>query len=203
MSKSERKHTPVSELEFFTRLEALIDEIWILVVDWDWFAKRTVGTQLVSSSDSIGANLEEGDGRFGELDAIRFFRYARSSAKEPQYWLRRAFRRKLIIESNFNRWTIELIELSRIISKLIAYRKQYSTSSSVHEETAQYGIAAINGHLREEHSCGARTSADFGSDLSDLRPQISDLRLRTSELRPRTPDLRPQTSDLEFTEDIP
>ena len=51
------------ELEVYQLAEALSDEIWKVVVNWDFFAKDTVGKQLVRSADSVGANLAEGTGR--------------------------------------------------------------------------------------------------------------------------------------------
>ncbi len=40
------------------------EKIWAVVGKWDYFARDTVGKQLVKSVDSIAANISEGFGRF-------------------------------------------------------------------------------------------------------------------------------------------
>ena len=84
------------DLRVFKAAEALADEIWEIVSDWDTFAKLTVGKQLVRSADSIGANIAEGSGRGTAKDNQRFVRIARGSLNEAKYWLRRASNRNLI-----------------------------------------------------------------------------------------------------------
>jgi four helix bundle protein len=42
----------------------LSNYVWQLAVNWDWFAKRTVGSQFVESTGSISANIAEGYGRY-------------------------------------------------------------------------------------------------------------------------------------------
>ena len=50
-------------LKVYQLSEALADDIWGIVVKWDFFARETVGKQIVRSADSIGANIAEGTGR--------------------------------------------------------------------------------------------------------------------------------------------
>lgn len=38
----------------------LADEVWEIVIKWDYFAKDTIGKQLTKSADSVAANLSEG-----------------------------------------------------------------------------------------------------------------------------------------------
>lgn len=54
----------LEDMEIFTQSESLANEIWNTVSRWDYFAKDTVGKQLVRSTDSISANIAEGFGRF-------------------------------------------------------------------------------------------------------------------------------------------
>jgi len=84
------------ELEVYTIAEKLADGVWRLVARWDYFAKDTVGRQLVRAAGSIGANIAEGCGRRAYKDNRRFVRIARGSLNETRHWLRRAYRRGLV-----------------------------------------------------------------------------------------------------------
>lgn len=88
--------TNFENLRIYNLSEQLADEIWEIVLSWDYFAKDTVGKQIVRSADSIGANIAEGEGRGSFQDNRRFCRIARGSLQETQHWLRRAFKRNLL-----------------------------------------------------------------------------------------------------------
>ncbi|MCX7005916.1 MAG: four helix bundle protein [Kiritimatiellaeota bacterium] len=90
------------KLEVYQLAEKLADEIWAIVITWDHFAKSTVGEQITSAADSVGANIAEGSGRGSYQDNRRFVRIARGSFYETRHWLRRAFRRKLLTEKQVN-----------------------------------------------------------------------------------------------------
>jgi four helix bundle protein len=83
-------------LRVYQLSEELADLIWNIVLRWEWFAQKTVGEQLVTAADSIGANISEGAGRGSFKDNKRFVKIARGSLNETQHWLRRAFRRNLL-----------------------------------------------------------------------------------------------------------
>ena len=85
-------------LEVYRLAEDLADAIWNLVIEWDEFARRTVGGQLVRAADSIGANIAEGTGRGSYKDNRNFARIGRGSLNETRHFLRRAFRRHLLTE---------------------------------------------------------------------------------------------------------
>jgi four helix bundle protein len=90
-------------LKVYQLTEQLADEIWDAVMEWDQFARSTVGGQIVRAADSIGANIAEGSGRGSFQDNRRFVRVARGSLKETQHFLRRAFRRKLLGKTEVNK----------------------------------------------------------------------------------------------------
>ncbi|MGH7594880.1 MAG: four helix bundle protein [bacterium] len=54
----------LEELQTYQLAMEMADKIWDIVIKWDYFAKDTVGKQLVKAADSIAANLSEGYGRF-------------------------------------------------------------------------------------------------------------------------------------------
>lgn len=95
--------TNFEKLRIYRLSETLADEVWDIVLRWDPFAKGTVGKQVVRSADSIGANIAEGVGRGSYLDNRRFVRTGRGSLNETKHWLRRAFRRNLLNQSQVER----------------------------------------------------------------------------------------------------
>src|SRR5213082_3361225 len=98
-----KMETAFERLEVYQLSERLADAIWDMALEWNSFAKDTVGRQLVRAADSIGANIAEGTGRGTYQDNRRFVRTARGSLKETQHFLRRAFRRKLIEDAAVKR----------------------------------------------------------------------------------------------------
>ena len=54
---------------------------------WNYFPKKTVGSQFVEAADSIAANIAEGCGRYFYKDRKRFYYYSRGSLMETKTWL--------------------------------------------------------------------------------------------------------------------
>lgn len=109
------------KLEVYKLSEDLSDEIWDIVIGWGYFAKDTVGKQLVRAADSIGANIAEGTGRGTYKDNKRFVRIARASLYETKHWLKRASKRKLLTEEQVH-------HLSPIINELAPRLNAYLNS---------------------------------------------------------------------------
>ena len=112
--------TNFENLRVYQLSELLADEIWTIVINWQYFEKDTVGKQIVKSADSIGANISEGTGRGSFQDNRRFVKIARGSLNETQHWLRRAYKRNLLKEEGVNRIKPIVDELA---PKLNAYLK--------------------------------------------------------------------------------
>ena len=108
------------DLRVYQLAEDLGDAIWDVVGEWDNLSRDTVGKQIVRSADSIGANIAEGSGRGTYQDNRRFVRMARGSLYETRHWLRRAYRRKLLNETQTN--TIKEL-LDELAPRLNAYLK--------------------------------------------------------------------------------
>ncbi len=115
---------PLEEKRMYVRAESLADAVWEIVLGWDWFAKKVVGTQIVRSTDSIGANIAEAGGRFHPADVKKFLYYARGSLRETKFWLRRAAARQLVPPELLERWDSELEQLSRELNASIGFQKQ-------------------------------------------------------------------------------
>ena len=89
------------DLEIYQRSLALGDRIYQLVYGWDWFAKETVGKQIVRSIDSVAANISESFGRYHYNDRVRFIYFSRGSLYETHTWLTKAMQRKLISTDDY------------------------------------------------------------------------------------------------------
>jgi len=110
--------TNFENLKVYQLSEKLADDLWDIVAEWDFFAKDEVGKQLVRAADSVGANIAEGTGRGSFKDNRRFVRIARGSLYETRHWLRRAYKRRLLLEEDINRLKPTIDELT---PKLNAY----------------------------------------------------------------------------------
>ena len=112
----------LEELQVYQLSMKLGDEVWNIVIKWDFFAKDTVGKQVVKSVDSIAANLSEGFGRYHYNEEKHFGYYSRGSLFETKTWLTKAFNRNLILESDFNRFIVEIdiigIKLNNYINSI-------------------------------------------------------------------------------------
>ena len=88
----------INDLEIHREAMRIGEVVWDLVADWSFFAKDTVGKQVVRSADSIAANLSEGYGRYHYKENQKFCYYSRGSAQETQTWIEKGVRRDLIPE---------------------------------------------------------------------------------------------------------
>ncbi|MBW2006410.1 MAG: four helix bundle protein [Deltaproteobacteria bacterium] len=112
--------TGFENLRVYQLAEEITDRVWEVVLKWDNFSRSTIGKQLVNSADSIGANIAEGTGRGSFADNRRFAKIARGSLFEVKHWLRRAYKRKLLSETE-----IHLLQklIEELTPKLSAYIK--------------------------------------------------------------------------------
>ena len=114
----------LEDLEVYNLAESFSDEIWFIVLEWDYFARGTIGKQLVRSADSIGANIAEGFGRYHYKENKNFCYYSRGSLIETKGWINKAKTRGLISESQHADY---LNKMAIIHLKLNAYIKYIGT----------------------------------------------------------------------------
>jgi four helix bundle protein len=98
------------------------EKVWDIVVTWDEFARKTIGSQLVRSVDSVAANLSEGLGRYHYKEVKHFSYYSRGSLFETQTWITKAHNRKLISDDDFNYFITEIknigVKMNNYISSI-------------------------------------------------------------------------------------
>jgi four helix bundle protein len=110
----------LEELRVYELSMEIGERVWNIVNKWDFFAKDTLGKQLVRAMDSIAANLSEGFGRYHYNENKHFCYYSRGSLFETKTWLRKAKNRNLIDDKIF----IDLInELDLMGKSLNSYIK--------------------------------------------------------------------------------
>ena len=93
--------TNFENLRVYQLAEKLADRIWKIVIKWEYFAKATVGQQIVDAIDGVGSNIAEGTGRGSLHDNRRFVRMARGSLYETKHWLRRASKESYLLIRTF------------------------------------------------------------------------------------------------------
>jgi len=109
----------IYNLDIYRLAENLSDLVWHGFDHWPEKVQRTVGYQVIRSSDSIAANLAEGYGRYTPGDRKVFYRYARGSFEETKAWLRKLIRRKVLGEEEVQKYTDMINELGPRLNAFI------------------------------------------------------------------------------------
>ncbi|MBI3914923.1 MAG: four helix bundle protein [Chloroflexi bacterium] len=135
--------TALEDLRALQTAEVIADSIWARIIEWDDFAKDTVGKQLARAADSIGANIAESFGRFHYGQKIEFLYYSRGSLFETKYWLNRVLQRKLMPSEEVQKYSQELNGLAtglNVFVKNLKLQRQETTTTArtAREEIAEY-----------------------------------------------------------------
>ena len=123
----EKKFLKLNDLDAYKISFHLSNYIWNIIVNWDYFAKDTIGKQFTRSTDSISANIAEGFGRYNKKDKIKFYRYSFGSLKESLDWNEKAKIRKLFTEEQYKYILNELQKLPKEINWLIKFTNEKLT----------------------------------------------------------------------------
>jgi four helix bundle protein len=92
----------LEEFKVYKSSMEMAEGIWTIVSGWDFFARDTIGKQLVRAADSIAANLSEGYGRYHFQETIHFSYYSRGSLFETLTWLAKAKNRNLLKKTDYD-----------------------------------------------------------------------------------------------------
>lgn len=118
---NEKNYLKLSNIEAYLLAFRLSNYIWNLVIQWEWFPKKTVGTQFVEAGDSISANIAEGFGRYHKKDKIKFYRYSQGSIKETYDWNEKSKNRGLIQETEYQYILQNLKKIEPALNRLINF----------------------------------------------------------------------------------
>ncbi len=103
----------LNNLKIFQLSKEYGQEVWQIYQGLNWQLKKIIGDQLMRSTDSVGANIAEGYGRYHFLDKIKFYYFARGSLFESKYWLDLLFERDVITKEKYS----QLMDLYQNIIK--------------------------------------------------------------------------------------
>ena len=117
--KMAKKYLKLDDIKAYKISSELSDFVWKIVTDWDWFNKRTLGSQWIRSIDSIAGNIAEGFGRFHKKDKQKFYYNAWGSVYEASHWAKKAEKRELITEDKYEHIMVKLRKLPKEINFLI------------------------------------------------------------------------------------
>jgi len=98
----------LEELKVYNLAMEMGERVWCIVIKWDYFAKDTLGKQLVRAIDSVAANLSEGFGRYHYKETRNFGYYSRGSLYESKTWITKAYNRKLISNEDYQNFFKEI-----------------------------------------------------------------------------------------------
>ncbi|NCO54165.1 MAG: four helix bundle protein [Bacteroidetes bacterium] len=122
-----KKYLQLNDIDAYKTAFNLSNYVWKIVIQWDYFAKNTIGEQFVTAVDSISANIAEGFGRYSKKDKVKFYRYSSGSLKESFDWNQKSKVRKLLSEEGYNHIFGELKKLPKEINQLILFTNQKLT----------------------------------------------------------------------------
>lgn len=99
MQKPEKgEYLGLDQLETYQLARQLSRVAWQIYLKFDWQQKKLIGDQYITATDSCGANIAEGYGRFHFLDKAKFYYNARASMIESMHWMKLLSERGLIAE---------------------------------------------------------------------------------------------------------
>ncbi len=96
------EYIKLNNLEVYKLARELSELGWKIYQELNWKDKKIMGDQFIESTDSIGANLAEGYGRYHYLDQIKFYYNGRGSFNECYcHWLSLLWEREKVSEENY------------------------------------------------------------------------------------------------------
>jgi len=109
----------LEELKVYNQAMEVGEEIWAIVIKWDYFAKDTMGKQLIRAIDSVAANLSEGFGRYHYRESKNFAYYSRGSLYETKTWLTKAKNRKYIFAEDYSKFINTIDTIGKMLNNYI------------------------------------------------------------------------------------
>jgi len=107
---NKKEFIEAKDLKVYQLARQLSKMAWKIYESLSWQDKKIMGDQFIESTDSVGANIIEGYGRYHYLDKIRFYYIARASLNESAiHWLELLLERNKINHEQF----VEMIGVAK------------------------------------------------------------------------------------------
>jgi len=117
-------HSTLDNLEVYKIAVSISDIAWKVYNQLPKTHRFHIGDQLLRCSDSIGANIAEGNGRFHFKDKLNFIFNSRGSLIEGYHWISLLKKRKLIDHKTHDEYIALLNEENKKINGYINYLKK-------------------------------------------------------------------------------
>lgn len=114
----------LKNLDIYRLSRELCTAVWKIFENMNYETKKIIGYQWIRSTDSVGANIAEGFGRFHYLDRNKFNLNARGSLLEVIHWTELLDERKIISNSDIKDLFLIINELHPKLNKFIATTKE-------------------------------------------------------------------------------
>lgn len=116
-----RKYILLEDLEVYKLARELSHIGWEIYEALDWRVKKITGDQFIESTDSVGANIAEGYGRYHYLDKIKFYYNSRASLMEcNEYWAELLYERGKITKDLYTKFKETAQKLSIKLNNFIS-----------------------------------------------------------------------------------
>ena len=131
----EKTYLTLESLEVFQLSKQLSSVCWNIYKTLDWKVIKDLKEQFIDSSDSVGANIAEGYGRFHYLDRIKFMYNARGSLLESKYWFDLLIDRKLLKDDSLLKDYLKIFnelkpKLNNFINSIYKNRSSHLTPNT-------------------------------------------------------------------------
>ena len=118
----------LGKLEIYKLSLNLSENIWKVYSMLSNDLKYNIGNQVIRSTDSIGANIAEGYGRFHYKDSIKFYYNSRGSLWETKHWVYLLYKRGLIQKEIYEKMIDDLNLLGKKLNGFIKSIKDKNTN---------------------------------------------------------------------------
>lgn len=99
-----KEYLSLDKLKVYQLSRELSRIAWEIYEGLDWREKKIMGNQYIEATDSTGANIAEGYGRFHYLDKVKFYLNARGSLLESRHWIELLNERKKVASKLFKKY---------------------------------------------------------------------------------------------------
>lgn len=116
-----KKHILLMDLEIYKLARGLSKIAWEVYNSLDWQTKKINGNQFIEATDSVGANIAEGYGRFHYLERIKFCYNSRASLIEcNDHWIELLKERGKVNSEKYKQFKVIAEKLSLKLNNFIA-----------------------------------------------------------------------------------